>query len=702
MVDFNLNALKQLYTAKYSPAVIVQGSHDLKGNMVDPLREPFLIPIYQRLYTWEHAHVYRLLHDLWEACQSKPPVEYFIGALVTTRENRPDSTAWELIDGQQRLTTLWVIASVLVTKNVLTENSRLQWQKFLALPDGKPRLHFSGRESDAKSLRKFVSHYRCGCSEAVCKESCSKWLTNENLLIAHKTIVDFLDNVTGASSLQAFSDYIWSKATFVITHLHPDTEKERFFDTMNSRGVQLEKHEILKALLLHSIDGQQQRVAYARAWDLCADIHGFIKGDLQAQLGYGLRQLDENCVVRVLSPNSINGQNEQAEQSAQTDAGLSLEQILASDFSLPEVGDDTGRKNQTHYKSPVSFPVFLLHVLRIFKNDTDEKISLNDKKLIQTFKASFSPTDEQQHRVKPYEDKQQCMEFIECLLRCRLLLDNFVIKGQRVEGSDHANWQIWSRLADKNNKDRRERTGKQWASIMMLQSMMYFSRDVTHAPWLTKTLRSLHELANPPGWDGKDGVRFLEKLQQQDMAYAQSTLKGKSLSDTIGTGKDHKGHGTGTPHYWFYKLEYCLWELWFNQPQSQATLAVKRPDLLAARDIFRMRHVTSVEHVSPQSRNNGVITHLNRFGNLALISDSENSSYSDREPIEKKGIFMARLNKDLIQSLKLAHIFDSMGDNLSDWNDTVMAEHENAMVTVLKAFHPELKYDNNEEVGTGT
>jgi len=137
--------------------------------------------------------------------------------------------------------------------------------------------------------------------------------------------------------------------------------------------------------------------------------------------------------------------------------------------------------------------------------------------------------------------------------------------------------------------------------------------------------------------------------------------------------------------------------LWYNQPQWGKRIACEKPVTLS-RAVFRMRSTSSVEHVSPQSQNNGEVkkAQLDRFGNLALISVSENSTYSDRDPIEKKGIFEVRQKKGLIQSLKLAHIFAAFGDRVQDWDDDAMIKHEESMVMVLKAFHPEWMATNND------
>lgn len=96
------------------------------------------------------------------------------------------------------------------------------------------------------------------------------------------------------------------------------------------------------------------------------------------------------------------------------------------------------------------------------------------------------------------------------------------------------------------------------------------------------------------------------------------------------------------------------------------------------------------KHVSPQSKNTGKITQLDRFGNLALLAIGENSSYSDNDPVEKRGAFEVSLGRELIQSLKLAHVFSADHGSEWVWNDAAMDEHEAAMMGILIAAHPQL------------
>jgi uncharacterized protein with ParB-like and HNH nuclease domain len=722
--------LHELKTDKYSPEIIAHG----KPN-TDALNAAFQIPVYQRLYTWEKPEVKRLLSDLWDAFTSHPDKEYFIGSIVVSPiEN---GKKLELIDGQQRMTTLWLIASVIVKKFKKPVDANSSWKSFLTVIEGdtfSPRLDFAGREKDKASLEKFIASLENHPDDY--QEENRGWLSNPVMAEAIVTINDFFKHGDGENKksipiekLHGFSDYIWKHATFVITQLHPNSNNNEFFDSMNSRGIQLEKHEILKTRLLLSLD-ENERFYYAKAWDLCSDIHGFIEPYLQKKLLYGLKDpnkknIVENFITALQERNKLNKKSSRSEKkSSGNEANLedffqgknekTLSEILDDKFERKSISEISSSPISA-YKSPVSFPVFLLHVLRIFVKETssifnweqtDKEISLDDKNLIKSFDKYFKlHTEQEPPELQKELAKQKSRLFIECLLGCRLLLDNFVIKGQRVEGSDHANWRIWSCMASKDNKIRQERSGKEWASITMLQTMMYFSRDLHAILWLTKVLENLRGM--DPDWKDKETNNFLEKLRQQDTDYVHERFGIKSLREIIGAVEKQNGLGTATPHYWFYKLEYCLWEIWFNEYKLPVQIAWDNPPGIlkkSAKSSFRMRHVTSVEHVSPQNGEHKTLTDdslLHRFGNLALISVGANSSYSAKDPRSKTIDFTLKLEKGFVESLKLAHIFDLLDEDSVTWDNDAMRHHESAMVSVLKAFHPELECDNNKEAGAG-
>src|SRR5690606_7968700 len=73
----------------------------------------YKIPQYQRPYKWEDEPVYKLRDDIYEACENKVP-NYFLGTIITAKPRDDEKSAYvDVVDGQQRLTTLMILFCVL-------------------------------------------------------------------------------------------------------------------------------------------------------------------------------------------------------------------------------------------------------------------------------------------------------------------------------------------------------------------------------------------------------------------------------------------------------------------------------------------------------------------------------------------------------------------------------------------------------------
>ena len=70
-------------------------------NINSIFKDEYIIPIYQRKYAWENKEIEQLLEDIINAKE-----KYYLGTLIT---NKQDSGKYEVIDGQQRLTTLYLL-----------------------------------------------------------------------------------------------------------------------------------------------------------------------------------------------------------------------------------------------------------------------------------------------------------------------------------------------------------------------------------------------------------------------------------------------------------------------------------------------------------------------------------------------------------------------------------------------------------------
>lgn len=76
----------------------------------------FRIPEYQRPYVWGEDQVIELLDDVMQARASNPDSQYFLGSMVLSKHLKEEGTTkyeeYDLLDGQQRLTTLFLITAV--------------------------------------------------------------------------------------------------------------------------------------------------------------------------------------------------------------------------------------------------------------------------------------------------------------------------------------------------------------------------------------------------------------------------------------------------------------------------------------------------------------------------------------------------------------------------------------------------------------
>ncbi len=217
----------------------------------------FRVPIYQRLYVWGDDEVKTLLADLLTAFRENKDIYYLGGALVVERERKDGGICFDLIDGQQRFTTLWMMG--------------IEWGEallpFLYCNDAKgvkPRITFP--------IRRNVDDYfgaRISGKEAT--------IDNAQIIDALARIDTFSDEDARKIDMERFTSFIYEKVKMVFTYVSSNTDLNKLFDVINNRGVQLQHHEILKARLLHCIRDSDKRELYSQLWDACSFMGGFVE-----------------------------------------------------------------------------------------------------------------------------------------------------------------------------------------------------------------------------------------------------------------------------------------------------------------------------------------------------------------------------------------------------------------------------------------
>ncbi|MCV3402543.1 DUF262 domain-containing protein [Campylobacter sp. IFREMER_LSEM_CL2090] len=121
-------------------------SNEAKIENISEVKDIFFeIPPYQRLYEWNKEQIQTLLNDIKTKFDENEDKEYFIGNVVVSKKD----DKYLLIDGQQRLTTLFLIGFYLSYKNYN------DWQNFI-INDNKLRISMPIREKEEEVLKEFA------------------------------------------------------------------------------------------------------------------------------------------------------------------------------------------------------------------------------------------------------------------------------------------------------------------------------------------------------------------------------------------------------------------------------------------------------------------------------------------------------------------------------------------------------------------
>ena len=101
----------------------------------------YTIPIYQRNYAWEEDEITALIKDVYDSWQKHSDAPYYIGTLVTYKR---ENNEYEVIDGQQRLTTIYILLKALKVENI------------------KNKLTYSARKSSVSTIQNLECYPNLG------------------------------------------------------------------------------------------------------------------------------------------------------------------------------------------------------------------------------------------------------------------------------------------------------------------------------------------------------------------------------------------------------------------------------------------------------------------------------------------------------------------------------------------------------------
>ncbi|MBN2068270.1 MAG: DUF262 domain-containing protein [Opitutales bacterium] len=579
----------------------------------------YTIPMYQRNYAWDEGEITQLIQDVIDYLPETR--NYYIGTLVVFERIDGKRSTYETIDGQQRLTTLSLLASYLKNE----KKCDVSWYKKLAID-------FDSREHSRQTFSEiFSGRFTNDPAEVLDPKE-----INTAILNGYRLVKKILPQKLAENRIDPhqFSYFLFEKVQIMRVKVPKDTDLNHYFEIMNNRGEQLEKHEVLKSRMMQALknDKESQHCLHL-VWEACSNMEKYV------QMGFPPEQRDAIFGTKDWSRFDVYNFEMLREKVTQETNGLpnrdseqTLDEIIrqARDYLTLNKENETPER----FNTVINFPNFLLHVLRI---QTEQDVPLDDKRLISTFESNVLRGNDAAEKVK---------KFTFNLLRCKFLYDQYIIKREFITGKD--GWSLKRLSTDQQGKPYYKNTfgdedanGSENKRILMLLSAFHVSTPtLVYKHWLNAALNHLfdtekiladtylHHLESVAKAFVFD--RFLSENRGLD--YFEMIFKNKGVCQTERktVSKEHLekklSFGNVENNLVFNFLDYLLW---IKHKATNSTI-----------NDFEFTFRSSVEHYYPQHPLPGHDSlpseSLNSFGNLCLISHSKNSRLSNYMPEAKK------------------------------------------------------------------
>lgn len=226
------------------------------------------IPSYQRPYAWTESETRILFDDLFEFYQNEKIDNYFLGSIVLIKDE--NNRYADVIDGQQRLTTLSILFSVMADTfqtNYYKNNCKKYLQDEGNILEGivaQPRLFL--RERDQSFFNKYIQNLELNELLAIDSETL-KTESQKHIQKNCEILKDrFVDAFADETELLEFSKFLLTRCFLVVVSTPNQDSAFRVFSVMNSRGLDLLPTDIIKSLTIGKLD-ETSKDDYTEKWE---------------------------------------------------------------------------------------------------------------------------------------------------------------------------------------------------------------------------------------------------------------------------------------------------------------------------------------------------------------------------------------------------------------------------------------------------
>lgn len=659
------------------------------AEIYNGIKVTYEVPIYQRNYAWEEDEITAFIQDVYDAYLKGKSVKfnniYFIGTLVSYHKG---DQVYEVIDGQQRLTTINLVLSALevAVRNKLTYRARKKSNDTI-----KSIPHFQIDEKD------------------------------NGIINGYNLAKTALNKIVPENDLDIFKKYFLENVHLIHYNVPKDIDLNHYFEIMNSRGEQLEKHEIIKARLIAELTKEEDKVKFSQLWEYCSEMNIYIQQIYKQEAIFGKSHCDFNINTFDALP------------AVGTAIGKkSILQFINGKVS--DISNENKEKLDT-FQPIIDFSNFLLIVLKLTRiKETSfnaTSFTLDDKELIR----EFDKLKEENIQV----DEEFVKKFGFNLLRAKYLLDNFIVHHSNENDTIDSNpWKLQRWQKEGKNEYLKNIDGDSELQNKLVQLLSMFEVSFTARQRKNYLFYCLMHLFDE-GTEINMYYQFVNRLAEKyfkDVYLVQNNLNAINtpnpgsfdttilsnnkldvtphnnnldFSDIYGDGSEKSN---GIPLFVFNFLDYKLWEKYFDELRGEKTKEGSRErieffnalgcsdfGLKVFEQFYFSRTRRSLEHFYPQATADGkenrpTQEQINCMGNYAMIGGEINSSGNSWSPKTKLDHYLdasGKIRQISVASIKFMIMMQKCKDNTYEknrehgleWIYEDIIEHQGKMESIL-------------------
>lgn len=636
------------------------------------------VPIYQRNYAWGKDEIFALIQDVYDASISGKKT-YFIGTLVSFHKG---DQIYEVIDGQQRLTTINIALKALdvPVQNKLTYRARKKSDDTI-----KSIPNFQIDEKDYGIIKGFE----------FAKNAINEIVPDDD------------------ENRQDFKNFFQDNVHLIHYQVPKDIDLNHYFEIMNSRGEQLEKHEIIKARLIETLNDTDKE-KFNHLWESCSDMNVYIQKKYRKTNIFGSNPCDFNVDDFDALPKVDKESNKK----------FTINKLIYS----PIADNQTEELDKPDtFQLIMDFSNFLLIVLKLTRMEesdfTPATFILDDKELINEFD-------------KVELDEEFTKQFGYNLLKGKFLLDNYLVHHSDEQDTIESNpWKLQYWYQDGENEYLKNLSSQNEYQNKLVQLLSMFEVSFTAKQRKNYLFYCMLYLFNNGYKDISSYYQFVSDLADKYFkdvylvkdnlstiniptpgSFDKVILPKKSLDTTIINtipnfeeiyGDGEKEASKGISLFIFNYLDYKLWEQYADKLRGKKTtdqdpgrkdffsrLGCSDFELEVFNQFYFSRTRSSLEHFYPTANateNDDVPNEIqiNCLGNYAMIGSEANSSGSNWSPKAKLHHYLdssGKIKQVSVASIKFMIMMQKCGDNLDkgqEWSFKDIKEHQNKMLEIL-------------------